>query len=351
LLRHVGVGVIGCGAIGLHHLKRLIEIDSARVVAGCDINPSALEIFGNEAGLPTQSLYKDYRQLLKLSDIEAIVVSLPNRLHSTVTVEAFEAGKHVYCEKPMALNLSEARRMVEAAEKSGGKLLIGLQNRFRGDSQAMKLHVNRGELGDIYYANCGWMRRSGIPGWGSWFTRRKDAGAGPIYDIGVHALDLTLWLMSNFEPVMAYASSYAKFGAEKKGLGGWGTPEHGGTFDVEDLAVALLKMKDGASVSFEVSWASHIAKSKFYLNLMGDKAGLDFELATIYTTENGGHVDKKIHFDRVDPYLVGMNHFIDCILKDEEPLTRPEEMLGLQKALDMILKSSTENRVVSAEEV
>jgi len=157
--------------------------------------------------------------------------------------------------------------------------------------------------------------------------------------------------MSNFEPATAYASSYAKFGPEKKALSQWGTPEPEGTFDVEELATSLLKMKDGASVSFEVSWASHIAKPTIYLSLMGDKAGLDFESTSIYTTENGGHVDKKIHFDEVDPYLAAMNHFIYCILKDEKPITRPEEMLGLQKALDMILKSSLDNRVISADEV
>jgi len=329
LLREVGVGVIGCGGIGLHHLKRLLEIDSARVVAGCDVNPSALERFGSEAGLPKSGLHEDYGQLLKQDDVDAVVVCLPNRLHSTVTVEAFEAGKHVYCEKPMAVNLSEAR----------------------GDAQALKRHVDEGELGEIYYANCGWLRRSGIPGWGSWFTRRGDAGAGPIYDIGVHVLDLTLWLMSNFEPAAVFASSYAKFGPEKRGLSSWGTPELGGHFDVEDLATALLKMRDGASVSFEVSWASHIEKPRRRLKLMGEKAGLDLESMTIYSTECGGHVDKKVHFEEVDPYLVAMSHFVDCILEDEEPLTRPEEMLGLQRALDMILKSSTEDRVVSVEEV
>jgi predicted dehydrogenase len=350
-LKEVGVGVIGCGGIGLHHLNRLLKMDSTTVVAGCDINPSTLERFGVEAGLPRKNLYNDYGQLLKRDDVEVVFVCLPNRLHSTVTVEAFEAGKHVYCEKPMAVNLSEAKMMVEAAERSGGKLLVGLQSRFSGDAQVMKRHVVNGELGEIYYAKCGWLRRSGIPGWGSWFTRRKDAGAGPIYDIGVHVLDLTMWLMSNFEPVSAYASSYAKFGPEKRGLGRWGKPEPEGYFDVEDLSTALLKMENGASVSFEASWASHIEGPRRIVTLMGDRAGLDIESMTIYTTEDGGHVDKKVYFEEVDPYLAAMNHFIDCILENREPLTRPEEMLGLQRALDMILKSSQEGSVVSADEL
>ncbi len=350
-MKIVGFGVIGCGSIGLYHLKRLLQMESAKVVAACDLNPQALERFGEESGLPKTSLYSDYRGLLERDDVDAVVVSLPNVLHSTVTVKAFEAGRHVYCEKPMAVNLSEARRMVKASERSGCKLLIGLQNRFRGASRALKPLVDGGELGEVYYARCGWIRRSGIPGWGSWFTRRSDAGAGPIYDIGVHALDLALWLMSNFEPEAAYASSYAKFGPERKGLGGWGTHKQEGVFDVEDLAVALLRMRNGASVSLEVSWASHIAKSNFYLNLLGNRAGLDFEASTIYTTEDSEHVDRKVDFEEVDPYLAAFTHFVECILEDEEPLTEPEEMLGLQRALDMILRSSSENRVVTAGEV
>jgi predicted dehydrogenase len=350
-LGRVGVGVIGCGSIGLWHLKRLKEMDRANVVAGCDVNPTALERFGAASGLPESCLYRDYGKLLEQDNVDAVVLGIPNKLHSIVAVDAFEAGKHVFCEKPMAVNLPEARRMVGAAERSGLKLQIGLQSRFKGDSQVIKRHVEGGELGEVYYARCGYLRRSGIPGWGSWFTRRNEAGAGPIFDIGVHVLDLTLWLMSNFRPATAYASSYSKFGPEKKGLGVWGTQESDGYFDVEDFATALLRMEDGASVSFEVSWASHIPKSGQYLTLMGERGGLDLETGTIYTTEDGGHIDKKLHFEDVDPYLAEMNHFIDCVLEDREPLTRPDEMLGLQKALDMILKSSQGNRLVAASEV
>ncbi len=350
-MQRLGFGVIGCGSIGKHHLKQLKEIERAKVSAACDIDASTLEGFGELAGLPMESLYNDYRELLERDDVDAVVVCLPNRLHSSVTVEALEAGKHVLCEKPMAVNLKEAEKMVEAAEKTGRKLQVGLQNRFKGESQALKGYVERGDLGEIYFAKCGWLRRNGIPGWGSWFTRRKDAGAGPIYDIGVHALDLTLWLMDNFEPAEAYASSYMKFGPEKKGLGGWGITNPEGYYDVEDLASAMIKMENGATVTFEVSWASHIEKEKFFVEVLGDNAGLDLQSATIFTTEDGSLVDKKVEFEERNAYMDEMNHFIDCILKDEEPLTRPEELLGLQRALDMILKSCQENRVVKAGEV
>jgi predicted dehydrogenase len=347
----VGFGVIGCGGIGLSHVKRLLQIEEAEVRAGCDVNLERRETFGEQTGLPGSSLHRDYRELLKRDDVDAVVIGLPNRLHSPVTVEAFEAGKHVYCEKPMATSLVEAQAMVDAAERSGGKLLVGVQSRFRGDVQALKRRVDRGVLGNVYYAKCAWMRRSGLPGWGSWFTRREDAGAGPIYDIGVHVLDLTFWLMDNFRPASAFASSYAKFGPSRRGLSGWGTHHEEGFFDVEDLATALLRMEGGASVAFEVSWVSHIEKPRIAVELMGIDGGLNLESATIYSTEEGSHVDSTVHFEEVDVYLASMKHFVECIQEDGAPMTKPEEMLGLQRALDMILKSATEDRLVTAGEV
>ena len=347
----INVGVIGCGGIGKLHLKKLIQMDSAKVTAACDINPANLESFGQEAGLPEKHLYQDYSELLDKGDVDAVVICLPNRLHSIVSIASLEAGKHVFCEKPTAINHFEANKMVEAARKNGKKLLIGLQNRFRGESLALKSQMRQKALGVVYYAKCGWLRRNGVPGWGSWFTRKKDAGAGPIFDIGVHVLDLTLWLMDDFKPNSVFASSYAKFGPRKKGLSKWGIPEPNGYYDVEDLACAILRMESGASIFFEVSWASHISKPKFYIELMGDKAGFDYESTTIFSSENSTTFDKKIHYNKQDPYLEEMNHFLDCIKNDKEPITKPEEILGLQKALDMILKSSKENRVVTAKEV
>ena len=347
----VGFGIIGCGGIGLSHLRRLLQMDEAEVKAGCDVNPDSLTTFKEMTGLHESSLYKDYGALLKRDDVEAVLVCTPNRLHSPVTVEAFEAGKHVYCEKPMATSLAEAQAMVDAAERSGGKLVVGVQSRFRGDIQALKRRVDAGVLGEVYYAKCAWMRRSGLPGWGSWFTRRADAGAGPIYDIGVHVLDLTLWLMGNFRPAAAYASSYAMFGPTRRGLSGWGTHHPEGVFDVEDLSTALLRMEGGASVAFEVSWVSHIEKPRIAVELMGTEGGLSLEKTTIYTTEEGSHVDSRVHFDEVDMYLASLKHFVECIREDGEPMTRPDEMLGLQRALDMILKSATEERLVTADEV
>jgi len=309
-----------------------------------------LEKLGSAAGVSDGDLYTDVDRMLEEADLDAVVNCLPNSIHSSVSVAAFDAGLHVLCEKPMATSLAEAKAMVDAARKSNRKLLIGLTRRFQGDSIAAKQLVLDGVLGDVYYSKAGWMRRNGIPGWGSWFTREELAGAGPIYDIGVHALDLTCWLGGNFDVDQVLASSYAKFGPEKRGYGDWGTVNESGYYDVEDLASAMIKMKNGTTVAFEVSWAAHVPSSEFSVMVLGDQAGLDMRKRMIHSTD-GSEVDTPLDFKETDSYWEEMSHFIDCIVNDREPVTTPDEMLGLQRMLDMILLSARENRVVKTNEV
>ncbi|MCW4013194.1 MAG: Gfo/Idh/MocA family oxidoreductase [Candidatus Bathyarchaeota archaeon] len=346
----VKIGLLGCGDIAWYHMRQIQAHDDAVLSAVYNRGRERLEKLGAAAGLTDDSLFTDVDRMFAEAELDAVVNCLPNRLHSTVSVAAFNAGLHVLCEKPMATSLSEAKAMVDAARKNKRKLLIGLTKRFQGDSIAAKQLVMNGTLGDVYYSKAGWMRRNGIPGWGSWFTRRELAGAGPIYDIGVHALDLTCWLGGNFDVDQVLASSYAEFGPEKRGYGDWGTVNESGYYDVEDLASAFIKMKDGSTVAFEVSWAANVPSSEFSVMVLGDKAGLDMSKLMIHST-NGSEVNAPLEYKETDSYWEEMSHFIDCIVNDREPVTKPDEMLGLQRMLDMILLSARENRVVKASEV
>lgn len=346
----VKVGMIGCGTISRYHLKQIQALDSIEVVAAYNRSAGLREDFGREAGLHSTSLYSDVTKMLKHSGLDAVVICLPNRMHSTVAVEAMDAGLHVLCEKPMATSHDEARQMVNAAKMNDVKLVIGLTLRFGGTTTAAKQTVESGILGDIYYAKAGWMRRNGIPGWGSQFTRQNLAGAGPIYDIGVHALDTTCWLMDDFKADQVLASSYAKLGPNKKGLGDWGVPNLDGYFDVEDLSSAIIKMKSGATIAFEVSWAANIPKTQFTVRLMGGKAGFDLESMKVHSTGES-EVDEPIEYTPTDAYNEEMKHFVGCVQNDTAPITTPTQMLELQAMLDMILMSGKENRVVKRGEV
>jgi predicted dehydrogenase len=346
----VNIGIIGCGTIAWYHLKAIQENTRGKVVAAYNRSFGPLEKLGDAAGIPRKNRYNDINVFFKNREIDAVVNCLPNSMHSSVSVLALETGLHVLCEKPMATSHLEAKNMIDAAKRNDKKLLIGLTRRFKGDSQAAKKLVNSGRLGEIYYSKCEWMRRNGIPGWGSQFTQRKLAGAGPIYDIGVHVLDLVCWLSSNFEAENVLASSYSKFGPYKKGLGDWGTPDFTGEFDVEDLASAHIEMRNGSTIAFEVSWAAHVPRSFFNVMLLGDQAGLDFDSMQLHSS-NGGEIDEKVDYVGTDPYYEEMSHFFDCIQNDVEPLTTGHEMLELQKTLDMILLSCKEKKLVKANEI
>ncbi|MEM2239979.1 MAG: Gfo/Idh/MocA family oxidoreductase [Candidatus Bathyarchaeia archaeon] len=345
-MKTVGVGIIGCGSIGKYHIDRCLKLSEAKVVAVCDIDKQALREVKEKFKI--ENLYVDYHDLLDRKDVEAVIVSLPNYLHAPVTIDALKSGKHVLCEKPPALNARQVEEMFATSRKAGRKLVIGLTRRFSNTTRVLKKYVGDGVLGEVYLAKCGYLRRTGIPGMGSWFTTKSLAGSGAVFDIGVHALDMTFWIMDDFKVKSVYASTYAKFGPKGKAAGDWGKPVPGGPFDVEDLGVSLIKMESGATIYLEAAWASFAPKAEFYVHLLGDAGGLEYPAMNLITEEEGKIVTKKIECEeREDPYLVEMRHFIvDCILKDEEPITKPEEMILLQKTLDAILESAEEGEEV-----
>ena len=344
------IGLLDCGDIAWYHLRQIQAHEEVVLGAVYNRGRERLERLGSAAGLRKDRLFTDVDQMFDEAGLDAVVNCLPNALHSPVSVAALDAGLHVLCEKPMATSFAEAEAMVDAAQRNNRKLLIGLSRRFKGESMSAKRLVESGVLGDVYYSKAGWMRRNGIPGWGSWFTRRELAGAGPIYDIGVHALDLTCWLGGTFDVDQVLASSYARFGPKQRGYGDWGTVNESGYYDVEDLASALIKMRNGSSVAFEVSWAAHVPSSEFSVMVLGEEAGLDMSKMMLHSTD-GSEKDTPVEFEATDSYWEEMGHFIDCIVNGVEPLTKPDEMLGLQKMLDMILMSAKENRLVKANEI
>ena len=333
----VRVGVIGTGAMGSGHLGNYMDIPGYKVTAVCDIDDKALDKAKTKSGAPG---FSDYRELLDQKDVDMVSVVTSNVSHAPIATAALEAGKHVFLEKPIAMNVDEAKAIREARDTSGKKVQVGVCVRFWGGPQMLKAHIDAGELGNIYFAKCGYLRRHGIPGMGSWFTTKSQSGGGPVVDLGVHALDLTMWLMGNFKPVSAMACSYAEFGP--KGLGGsdWGTTMEKGVFDVEDLAAGIVRFENGASLFLEVSWAAHVGGGKFYSTLMGSDAGADLDPLTIYSDEFGKHVDKKLTAPEVNGYEAEHKHFVDAIINDTDPMPNLDEAIAVQAVLDAIRKSA-----------
>lgn len=167
-MRKLKIGIIGCGGIAnqKHFPALKANQDLNEIVAFCDVVEERAAQAAREFGTPDAKVYTDYRELLKNPEVEVVHICTPNVSHSVIAVDAFEAKKHVYCEKPMSHSTEEAEKMVEAWKKSGMKFTVGYQNRFR--PEVMNLHdaCSKGELGEIYYARAHAVRRRGVPTWG-----------------------------------------------------------------------------------------------------------------------------------------------------------------------------------------
>ena len=271
----IKIGIIGCGGIANgKHMPALAKVEDAEMVAFCDIIPERAEKAAKEFGTPDAKVYTDYRELLKDKTIDVVHVCTPNRSHSFITVDALEAGKHVMCEKPMAINSAEAQKMLDAAKRTGKKLSIGYQNRFRDDSLYLKKEAEDGTFGDIYFAKATAIRRRAVPTWGV-FLNEYEQGGGPLIDIGTHALDLTLWMMNNYKPKYCVGTAYHKLNNDTDQANMWGNwePEK---FTVEDSAFGFVVMENGATIMLESSWALNTLDVREATTAFcGTKAGAD----------------------------------------------------------------------------
>lgn len=342
--KKVRVGVVGAG-IGSLHIQGYQRHPQAEVVAVCDIDEERAQQVAQEYGV--HHVFSDYQQMLEKVELDAVSVCTPNALHAPVAIAAMEAGCHILCEKPLAHTLQDAERIQQTVHKTGVLFMMGMNNRFRGDSQTLKRHIDAGDLGEVYYAKCGWLRRSGIPGFGGWFTTKALSGGGPLIDIGVHVLDLTWWLMGCPKPVSVFGATFAKFGPYGRGQGGWGTPQKGGTFDVEDLATALIRFENGAVCHVDASWASYIERDVFYSQLMGTKGGATLEPLRIFTDRHGVPEDFVPHAPQIHGHLAEVEHFVDCILKRKQPLAPVEHGVAIMRILDGIYRSAETGQQVN----
>lgn len=345
--RTFNVAVIGAGAIGLDHIRSFQQHPAARVVALAEVSPARGRAAADEFGIETW--VTDYQSLLTRSDIDVVSIALPNFLHASVGIEALKAGKHVMVDKPMATNARDAAKLIATAKQKRRRLMVGQNMRFSPEVQTAKHLINQGKLGDLYHAKTCWSRRSGIPRIGSWFTQKQFAGGGCTYDIGVHALDRALFLMGEFDAAAVSGQTYSQLGPLGRGDGNWGKGEidKKAKFDVDDLAVALIKLKSGRTVLLEASWAAHLPENDFFTSqVFGTDAGIMLNPLRLIRPSRSGYITEQI--TPTTP-LVNENrmvHFIDVLLGKVEPYVHPAESLAVQKILDAIYKSAATGREV-----
>ena len=344
------IGIIGCGGIANgKHLPALSKLDIVELVAFCDLEVSRAEAAKKAFGTEDALVFTDYQDLLKL-ELDAVHVLTPNSSHAPLTIAALEAGCHVMCEKPMAKTSKEAKAMIEAAKRTGKKLTIGYQNRFRTDSQYLHTICEAGELGEVYTAKAHAIRRRAVPTWGV-FLDEAAQGGGPLIDIGTHALDLTLWMMNNYTPKYVVGNAYHKLSGTKNAANAWG-PWDPEKFTVEDSAIGFVVMENGATIYLESSWAiNSLDVKEAKTTLMGTKAGADMNNGlSINGEEHGLLYEKKIELETGgvdfydgagdDPAFNEAESWYDAIVNDTAPLVKPEQALVVTQILEGIYESA-----------
>ncbi|MEP6757166.1 MAG: Gfo/Idh/MocA family oxidoreductase [Chthonomonadales bacterium] len=342
----VKIGIIGSGGIAqsAHIPGYQSVLDECEVVALADIDMDkgrqAAEKFG------VKHVFHDYNELLAMDEIDAVSVCTPNYLHLDPTLKALAAGKHVLCEKPIGMNAVEAQQMVDAAKNAGKILQIGYNSRFAPSAQLLHDYVEAGELGDIYYARAQALRRRGIPGWGVFIDKSKQGG-GPLIDIGVHILDLTLWMMGHPKPVSASGVTYAKFGHRSDVIGFMGQWDYA-NFTVEDFAAALIRFENGATIVLESSFVANLPEDVFTSTLCGTQGGAVTHPMTIVTEKHKSLQTFKPEIPKndVNTHHAEMRDFVKCVRNGKEPLVTGEHGLMVAKIMDAIYLSSQQGREV-----
>ena len=352
--KKIRIALIGCGGMGNHHLIGYTGENASKfeIAALCDIEKNKAETAKSRYGLDCD-IYEDYNEVLKQADIDAVDIATPNYLHSVIAIAALNAGKHVFCEKPDCITVDQAMAMKEASEKAGKVLMVMRNNRYYEGSKFLKGYINDGGMGEIYAGRCGWQRRRGIPGKGGWFTTKAQSGGGPLIDLGVHMIDLSIWLMGNPTPVAVSGCTYMKFANDKSQSDSinstFGVAKEDGTFDVEDLAMGFIKFDNGACLQIEFSWASNIDEEKRYVELRGTKAGCSWvngNDVAIYGESGGRLFDTVPKIHDADGHARNLAHFADVVNGEAKPDFVPQQGVNMIKILNAIYESAQTGREV-----
>ena len=364
------IGFIGCGGIAnqKHFPGMAQQTEHVDLCAFCDLIPERAEKAAKEYGTPDAKVYTDYHELLADPAIDAVHVLTPNIAHCEITIAALEAGKHVLCEKPMAATTADAKKMLEARDRTGKMLTIGYQYRHFPANQVAKKVVDDGWLGDIYYAEASYLRYRGVPTWGV-FTDKSKQGGGPLIDIGTHTLDFTLFLMNNYDVEYVVGTSFEKLGRildpDHQGQYNWMGKQdawNNETYDVEDSAVGHIKMKNGAVINLRASWAINMAKEtgangEAYTTLAGTKGGLDTKEDRVRLNHVvAGYPTISWVGDKVAGYIPGFSQgpapvskeheiWVKALMsgKKEDLFVTADQAFVVTKILDSIYYSSNHN--------
>ena len=350
------VGIIGCGGIARGKHLPALQHAGVKIAGFYDTYRASAERAAADFGTEAR-VYDTVEALLQDDRIQVVHICTPNISHASLAIQALNAGKHVMCEKPMATNAADAQAMLDAAKRNHRKLTIGYQGRFRREAMHLKKMCDNGELGDIYFARAHALRRRGIPNWGTYLDSSLQGG-GCLIDIGTHSIDLVLWLMNNYEPDYVVGNTYRKIVDRPSDANAWGRWD-AQKIDVEDAAFAFLRMKNGATVELECSWALNCqTPNENKATLAGTLAGADLLDGLTINGEAYGHLytqkvdvtnlcgtDMDLPFSET-PADAEIGSWIDAIRNDTDPIVLSEQAVVVSRILEAIYQSAETGKPV-----
>ncbi|HKP96996.1 MAG TPA: Gfo/Idh/MocA family oxidoreductase [Fibrobacteria bacterium] len=354
------IGIIGAGGMASYHIPGFRSA-GAEVVAIADMNADAAKRAAAKYAVET-SFGSVKEMYATLKDLDAVSIITPNAFHHPLVLEALAAGKHVFCEKPPALNAADVTAMARAAKEAGKTLMFNFNNRARPESFAMMEYIKAGSVGRINSAQASWIRRTGIPGFGGWFTNKKLSGGGPVIDL-LHMIDLALHLMQYPQPAYVLAQTFSDFIDDKEFKGPWGIPDvKDGVMDVEAAAHGFVTFKTGQVLTLRNSWAEMNKREEVSVVFQGQKAGgmvrrlfgadgidsTSIDECELYTQENGRPVNRAIivEADEAMGRTRAAKNFALALEGKEAPLNTPDEAVKLMKIIDGIYASAATGKPV-----
>lgn len=354
------IGIIGAGGMLQYHAAGFTA-GGGELLAVCDMNEQAAREAAQKYGIP--KVFGDSSKMLEeLRELDAISIITPNKTHCPLAVQALNAGKDVFCEKPPALNAKQVAEMKLAAEQAGKTLMFNFNNRARPESYALRDYIESGEVGRINSAQAKWIRRTGIPGFGGWFTNKELSGGGPLIDL-LHMVDLAMYYMDYPEPACVLAQTFNDFIEDKSFKGPWGIPDvRDGVTDVESSAHGFVRFATGQVLSFQVSWAEMNKREEVSVTFQGQRAGgmirrlfasdgLDetaIDDCELYVQEHGRSVNRQIISEANEDMgrIRSAENFVRTLNGEEKPLNTPDQALNLMKIIDATYESAESGRPI-----
>ncbi len=340
------IAVVGCGRIAQNaHFPAFEKIEGLRVKYACDLIEEKAQAMKDKYSF-VENVITDYSIALADTEVEAVYVLTPNFAHYTVTMDALNAGKHVFCEKPIAVNYELAYEMAKKAEEKGLILNIGVCNRYHKSVEMLEEMNREGKFGNLYHIYCSFRSFRSIPGLGGPFTDSRHSGGGVLIDWGIHFLDLILYILGGAKIKNVTCDTYngtAQDMKEYKYHSMWAEDTadvENGVNDVEDYVTGYVRT-DKATISFNGAWAQNIDKNEMFIDFLGDKCGArltycgKFELYDAKTLET-----INPEYDIPDMYECEDRAFLSSYETGVKDKNNIENILESMKLLDSLYKSA-----------